>query len=103
MWPERRGKEGCVAREEGCGGRVDRRAQRTGLSELGELRRERGRNHQKQEKDTIWLHFFITLAAEWKSTKEGPEGSRECSQEAPHPSSTGVTRTWTEGVPGVGV
>ena len=70
-----------MAREEGCGGRVDRRAQRTGLSELGELRRERGRNHQKQEKDTIWLHFFITLAAEWKSTKEGPEGSRERCQE----------------------
>ena len=74
------------------------------MGELGrELRHERGGNHQKQEKDMIWLRFFITLAAEWETTEEGPEGSRECSQEAPHPSRADRTRTWTEGVPGVGV
>ena len=49
------------------------------------------------------MPFFITLAVEWETTEEGPEGSRECSQEATHLSRADMMRTWTEGMPGVGV
>ena len=57
-------------------------------------------NHQKQEKDMIWLHFFfflITLAAVWEVDKSGARGEAGSTvRRHPCQSRGEVMRTWNQ-------